>query len=144
MMKTLTLLITLAFLGFSSATFSQENAKPEQGKQTPEKKANGPSADFDKTVCDLGSLVQNSPGTAVFTLTNGGNEPLIISSATASCGCTNLQYSKEPILPGKSATISATYNAAAVGNFMKTVTVRTNAGDQPTVLQIKGKVVPKS
>ncbi len=138
------LLGTLAILNFSTAAYSQEAAKQEQAKKATETKANGPVADFDKTVCDLGSLVQNSPGTAVFTLTNGGNEPLIVSSATASCGCTNLKYSKEPILPGKSSTISATYNAAAVGTFMKTVTVRTNAGDQPVVLQIKGTVVPKS
>jgi len=78
-----------------------------------------------------------------FTLSNNGNEPLIISTAQASCGCTNLNYSKEPILPGKSTTISVTYNAAVKGNFYKSVTVRTNASDQPTVLLIKGTVVEK-
>jgi hypothetical protein len=61
-----------------------------------------------------------------------------------SCGCTNLTYGKDPILPGKSTTISATYNAAAAGPFVKTITVVTNASEQPVVLQIKGKVVPKT
>jgi hypothetical protein len=46
-------------------------------------------------------------------------------------------------LPGKTADITVSYNAAAPGEFTKTITVRTNAGDQPVVLKIGGKVVPK-
>jgi hypothetical protein len=94
-------------------------------------------------VADFGEIPQSIPKVGEFKLTNTGNEPLLIVSAQASCGCTNLQYAKDPILPGKSTVISATYNAAAPGNFMKTITVKTNAGDQATVLQIKGTVAPK-
>jgi hypothetical protein len=104
----------------------------------------GPVAKFDKTVHEFADLTQGNPGTATFTLTNEGKEPLIISSAKASCGCTNLTFGKDPILPGKSTSISATYNAAAAGPFVKTITVVTNASDQPVVLQIKGKVIPKT
>ena len=143
-MKKMTFILAIAlFFAFqnSFAQSSEKNAKAGPEKQI---KINGPVASFDKTVFEFPNLVQGSPGTASFVLTNDGNEPLIIVSATASCGCTNLSYSKDPILPGKSATISATYNAAAAGDFMKSVTVKTNAGDQAVVLQIKGKVVPKS
>jgi len=127
-----------------SNTYSQ-NVSDETAQTTGTKvKINGPVAKFDKTVHDFGDLLQNSPGTASFVLSNDGNEPLLISSATASCGCTNLSWSKDPVLPGKSITISVTYNAAAVGTFLKTVTVKTNAGEQPVILQIKGKVVAKS
>jgi hypothetical protein len=143
-MKKMILLISIAILGFSPLVRSQEVTKQAQGKEAGEKRQNGPVASFDKTVCDLGDLTQGTPGTAVFTLSNTGNEPLIISSAKASCGCTNLTYAQEPILPGKSATISATYNAAVVGSFTKTITVVTNASGQPVTLQIKGKVGPKS
>jgi hypothetical protein len=142
-MKKLIFFVTVFFLGFSTAVLSQEPVKQDKDKQTVEKKKNGPVAEFDKTVCDLGELTQNVPGTAVFTVFNKGNEPLIFSSVTASCGCTNLQWSQEPLLPGKSTTISATYNAAAAGNFLKTITVKSNATDQPVVLQLKGKVNPK-
>jgi hypothetical protein len=106
-------------------------------------KANGPVAGFDQTVADLGNTELKVPTTATFVLTNDGNEPLIIASAQASCGCTNLKYDKVPVLPGKTTSISATYNAAVTGNFMKTVTVRTNASDQAVVLTIKGNVVEK-
>ncbi|NEW83114.1 MAG: DUF1573 domain-containing protein [Mariniphaga sp.] len=104
---------------------------------------NAPVAKWDKMVNDFGDITLNIPKTAEFTLTNAGKEPLIISSAKASCGCTNLKYASEPILPGKSAVVSATYNAASQGVFTKTVTVITNADPNPIVLQIKGNVLPK-
>jgi hypothetical protein len=94
-------------------------------------------------VYDFGELNQGVPQTASFTLTNEGTEPLVISSAKASCGCTNLSYAKDPILPGKSISISVTYNAASAGSFTKTITVNTNASDKPVVLSIKGIVNPK-
>lgn len=105
---------------------------------------NAPVAKWDKMVNEFGDITFNVPKTAEFTLTNAGKEPLIISSAKASCGCTNLKYASEPILPGKSAVVSVTYNAASQGVFTKTVTVITNADPNPVVLQIKGNVLPKS
>ena len=103
---------------------------------------NGPVAQWDKLVNDFGDIAFNVPKTVEFTLTNAGKAPLIISSARASCGCTNLKYSQEPILPGKSSIVAATYNAAAQGIFTKTVTVTTNADPNPVVLQFKGTVLP--
>jgi hypothetical protein len=123
--------------------FAQNNPKITNDNQATTKKTNGPVAKFDKIAADLGELVQNNPGTATFQLTNDGNEPLIITSAKASCGCTGLKYEKEPILPGKTVPISATYNAAAVGEFSKSITVITNAAEQPVILMIKGKVAAK-
>ena len=103
---------------------------------------NAPVAKWDKMVNDFGDIAFNVPKTADFLLTNVGKEPLIVSSVKASCGCTNPTFSQEPILPGKSSVISATYNAAAQGVFTKTVTVITNADPNPVVLQIKGNVLP--
>ena len=138
------ILITAAVFSVLSNAYSQNVPAANQKNSETKVKVNGPVAKFDKTEFDFGDLIQNSPGTASFVLSNEGNEPLIISSAVASCGCTNLNYSKDPVLPGKSVSISATYNAAVLGNFIKSITVRTNAGEQPVVLQIKGKVVAKS
>ena len=104
---------------------------------------NAPLVKWDKTENDFGQIAQNVPKTAEFTLTNNGKEPLVIQSAKASCGCTDLKYSKKPILPGKTSVISVTYNAAAPGSFIKTITVITNADPNPVVLQIKGTVDPE-
>ena len=140
-MKTIASMILIAFLFPMQGLFAQKAS--QSATEVKKEIANGPVASFDRTVYDMGEIVQNNPQTATFKLTNNGNEPLIISSAQASCGCTGLSYEKEPIFPGKTVDISAIYNAAAVGNFSKSITVRTNASDQPVVLQIKGNVATK-
>jgi hypothetical protein len=142
-MKKIILVLAAALLFVCSGTYSQNVSRETAQKADNPVKVNGPVAKFDKTVHEFGDLIQSSPGTAKFVLTNDGNEPLVIASATASCGCTTPSYSKDPILPGKSIDLSVTYNAAVLGNFMKTVTVKTNASDQPIVLKIEGKVVAK-
>ena len=120
----------------------QLNAQTAQPAAATPVNPNAPVAKWDKLVTDFGEIAFNVPKTAEFTLINAGKEPLIISSARASCGCTNLKYSQEPILPGKSSVVSATYNAASQGVFTKTVTVTTNADPNPVVLMIKGTVLP--
>ncbi|MFH1160356.1 MAG: DUF1573 domain-containing protein [bacterium] len=136
---------TLIFLFLVSVSLSAQQAKItyHNSDTTAKVKKNGPVATFDKTTNDFGNIDQGIPKTAEFTLTNEGNEPLLISSAKASCGCTNLNYSQEPIMPKKSTKISATYNAAAPGPFTKTITVVTNADANPVVLWIKGTVIKK-
>nr|NQU91415.1 DUF1573 domain-containing protein [Bacteroidota bacterium] len=103
----------------------------------------GPKAAWDQTVVDLGDVEYKVPKSAEFTLTNTGNEPLLITYAKASCGCTNLKYAEEPILPGKSTKLSVTYNGTGNGKFRKSITVQTNDADKKTLLQITGNVVKK-
>ena len=144
-MKRMIMITAVAMVFVFTNSYAQTASNDPAAKVENKVKTDGPVATFDKTVHEFQpDLTQGVPGTASFTLTNDGNQPLIISTASASCGCTNLTYGKDPILPGKSTTISATYNAAVAGNFIKTITVKTNASDQPVVLQIKGKVVPKT
>ena len=137
------LALLLPALFILSQANAQTQAAQTTGKTEAKAKVNGPAAKWDVTENNMGDIPQGIPKSAQFTLTNEGNEPLIIASAQASCGCTNLNYAKDPIMPGKSTVISATYNAAAKGNFTKTITVRTNASDQPTILWIKGNVIDK-
>lgn len=137
------LLTIIALVIASTAVMAQTTTITYKNDTDKKEKKDGPVATFDKLVNDFGNIDQGIPKTAEFTLTNEGNEPLLISSAKASCGCTNLKYSSEPILPKKSSTISATYNAAAPGPFIKTITVKTNADENQVILQIKGTVVKK-
>lgn len=142
-MKNLFLLMLVSMLAFTQLNAQSVTiAKPGEPEKTVVN-PNAPKATFDKLVNDFGEIPQGIPKAAEFKLTNEGKEPLIIQSARASCGCTNLQYSQEPILPGKTSIIAATYNAAAAGMFTKTITVTTNADPNPVVLQIKGTVIAK-
>ena len=101
------------------------------------------TADFSwiVTTHDFGKIKVNKPVTHEFRFTNSGDAPLVISSVQASCGCTVTDYSKDPIAPGAEGYVKATYNAAKVGVFSKTVTVNANAAESVVQLTIKGEVV---
>lgn len=90
---------------------------------------------------DLGEVNHNKPVTLEFEFVNTGSEAVVISAVQAGCGCTATNYSKEPVAPGATAKIGATYNAATKGVFKKTVTVTTNAEETPRVLTFKGIVI---
>ncbi len=102
---------------------------------------------FDKDVHDYGNIKQNANGTCEFKFKNTGKEPLIISMARGSCGCTVPEWPKEPIKPGESASIKVNYDTKRVGQISKTVTITSNAKNEPSkTLTIKGNVeaVPES
>jgi hypothetical protein len=89
---------------------------------------------------DFGKIKQNDPASVTFTVKNDGQGPLIITAAKSSCGCTIAEYTKEPIKPGESGLVKATYNSARVGPFTKTVTVTYDGIPDPDLLTIKGEV----
>lgn len=95
---------------------------------------------FSDETWDFGNIPQNKPVTHDFTFTNTGKEPIVISNAQASCGCTVPKWPKEPILPGKTADIQVTYNAANAGGFNKSVTITSNAKTPTKMIYIKGNV----
>jgi hypothetical protein len=100
-----------------------------------------PEFGWDVTAFDFGKIQLNKPVTHEFRFTNTGDAPLVISSVQASCGCTVAEYSKDPIAPGAQGFVKATYNAAKVGVFTKSVTVNANAENNVVQLSIKGEVV---
>jgi hypothetical protein len=79
-----------------------------------------------------------------FKFKNTGNQPVLIANVQASCGCTTPDWTKTPVLPGKSGMVKAMYSSAGrPGVFNKTVTVTSNAATPSTVLSIKGTVLGK-
>jgi hypothetical protein len=90
---------------------------------------------------DVGEIPQGTPKAIVYEFKNTGKATVVITNVQGSCGCTATDYTKEPILPGKSAKVTATYNAANKGGFTKTVTVTTSAETTPKILTLKGTVI---
>ena len=96
---------------------------------------------FDETIHHFGEFSQqNAKQTCTFTFTNVGEEPLVITQAVASCGCTVPKYPKEPIQPGEKGMIEVSYNGKGKtpGFFKKSITVRTNGAVELTRLYIDG------
>lgn len=96
---------------------------------------------FDKLVHDYGTIEQGGDGNCVFTFTNKGEKPLVLSNVRASCGCTVPQWPREPIPPGEKGEIKVKYNTTSVGPFNKSITVYSNAANSTVRLAIKGQVV---
>ena len=99
---------------------------------------------FSAETHDFGKVEQGKPVTYVFEFKNTGTDPVVINDAQASCGCTKPSWTREPVMPGKTGSVSATFNAAAPGPFNKSVTVTSNAEAGQTVLYLKGEVVTKA
>lgn len=99
-------------------------------------------ATFETETYDYGQIKQHDTAPRLFKFTNTGTAPLVIKNAQASCGCTAPKFSQEPLMPGAYAVIEAKYNAAAIGNFTKYITVTTNDPKRETIqLVIKGEVL---
>ncbi len=98
-------------------------------------------AQFKSETIDLGKIKVGNPSTAVFSVVNIGKQPLIIETANPTCGCTIGDYTKAPIVPGKKGEIKATYNAASLGAFEKTLTVKFAGIDELKSITIKGEVL---
>ncbi|MCX2574176.1 DUF1573 domain-containing protein [Pedobacter sandarakinus] len=97
---------------------------------------------FESETHDFGKIPMGKPVTFDFKYTNVGEEPLIITKAEASCGCTVPKYTTTPIKKGESGVISVTFNAAAGPSaFSKAVTVTSNAKTPIKVLYIKGETI---
>ncbi|MEM6845745.1 MAG: DUF1573 domain-containing protein [Bacteroidota bacterium] len=96
---------------------------------------------WDATVHNFGDIQHQQPKTASFSFVNNTSQPVVITEAKGSCGCTVASYTKEVVAPGEEGVVKATYNAAKLGAFNKTVTVKTTANDEWQHLKITGIVV---
>lgn len=96
---------------------------------------------FTTEVIDYGNVTQNSNGTRLFTFTNTGDTPLLITNVKTTCGCTVPSYSKTPILPGETGELNIKYNTKRLGAFSRTVIVTSNAEGGNKILKIKGTIV---
>jgi len=128
-------LLSLSLFTFASTvSFAQD--KKDQAQQATTQ--NPDALKFVSEIHDFGTIPQNIPAEVEFKFTNTGKEPILLERVQPSCGCTSPTWSKDPILPKKTGTIKASYNAAAVGAFNKSITVFSNVGTK--VLTIKGTV----
>ncbi|WP_140939543.1 DUF1573 domain-containing protein [Sphingobacterium lumbrici] len=100
--------------------------------------------EFEADVFDFGTVKEGEVVNHIFKFKNTGEEPVILSAVSASCGCTTPDYTKDPILPGKEGEIKVSFNSQGqVGTQQKIVTVSSNAINRVTTIQIKGTVENK-
>ena len=94
---------------------------------------------------DFGTVKDGTVVSHEYEFTNTGTEPLIISDAKASCGCTVPSWPKEPIQPGGKGAIKVQFDSKGKpGQQSKKVTITANTDPSPIFLTIKGNVEAKT
>jgi hypothetical protein len=89
----------------------------------------------------FGTIKQGEVVEHTFTFTNTGTTPLVIESASASCGCTAPDWTKDPVAPGQKGEVKVQFNSTGkFGQQSPTVTIRANT--EPNIIRIamKGNV----
>ena len=143
-MKVLTYIAAIVAIGaMTSCQDATSKIKPIEEREVIQAVTSTEVAEFkfDRTRHNFGEMVQGEKATTTFTFQNVGDAPLIISSATGSCGCTVPEYPKTPISPGATASIEVTFDSNGKLNAQeKTVQITANTVPRMTVLTINANV----
>jgi hypothetical protein len=129
-MKKLTILICSLFLAFAA-----------MAQNAPQAKASGAKITFDEKSHDFGDINQGDKVEYSFKFKNTGTEPLVISNVQTTCGCTATNWTKEPVAPGKTGEVAASFNSAGkMGQQNKVISVYYNGGME--TVSIVSNVLP--
>ncbi len=139
-------MFALALAAFTATGAMAQTAAPTPQETVKKADPNAPKFAFiGGETHDFGALTDQKDAEHVFKFKNTGKTPLIISNASASCGCTVPEFPKEPIMPGKEGSIKVTFHTAGKsGPFTKTVFIQSNAAadKERYEIYIKGSVTP--
>ncbi len=127
----------------ASNTFTTQAPDEKPAGQQAEQVPAGPTTtiEFEETTFDFGTIKQGDKVTHIFKFRNAGNEPLIISNAKATCGCTVPNWPKEPIPPGETGEIEVVFNSKGKSNKQnKKVTITANTNPPQSFVYLKGFV----
>lgn len=96
----------------------------------------------DRTIYDFGDIfIDDGAVSCEYTFKNIGDKPMLILSAVSSCGCTEAEWTREPIAPGKTGKVKATFkNEDGPYPFDKTITVYVSEMKKPVILHLRGSV----
>ena len=101
--------------------------------------AGGPVITFKETTFDFGDIKDGEVVNHTFEFTNTGTSPLVIESATSTCGCTVPEPPKDPIAPGQSSKIEVQFSSAGKGGTQQMKTINIKANTQPEITQVNIK-----
>jgi len=147
MKKVILILSAICLVGFTSCK-EDAVAKINAGNVTAaaERDAsanNFPAIKFDRKEHDFGEIVSGTNVETVFSYTNTGNAPLVITNIKSSCGCTiPSDWSKEALAPGGQGKFTVKFNGKGANKVSKVVTVTANTKTGTETVKISAFVKP--
>jgi len=102
-----------------------------------------PTITFNKTEHDFGDIENGTPVETVFSYTNTGKVPLVITDIKSTCGCTvPKDWSREPLDPGASSSFTVKFDGKGTNKVSKTVTVTANTEKGTETVKITAFIKP--
>lgn|SRR5690625_972218 len=147
MKKSLILLATIVAFGMFSCKENAASKVAEENVVAAEQRDvnmdSYPEMSFEEELFDFGEIVQGTHVEHLFTFTNTGDAPLVITNARSSCGCTVPEYTREPVAPGESGELLVKFDGSGRGTVSKNITLTTNTEKGNERLRIRATVNPK-
>lgn len=106
----------------------------------------GASLVFNEIEHEFPAAKQGSDMEHSFYFVNNGDAPLVLTNVKGSCGCTNVDYTEDPINPGGKGLITAEVNNSSkpLGKkFRVAITVESNAQKPKMTLTLRGTTLEK-
>ena len=139
--------LTVALFGLASCDNSNHKistdvvSNTKSASQT-EAKSDLPVFSFEVLEHDFGKIIRGEKVSQSFKFTNVGDADLVISKVSTSCGCTVSKYPKDPVKPGETEYIEATFDSTHKKGFQnKTITIMANTEPNRTTLRVKAQVI---
>lgn len=97
------------------------------------------------TLVDLGTLREGEVVRYDARLRNSGVEPLVIVEVRTSCGCTRVEYTREPIAPGAEGELSFQFDSRGMwGIVRRLIEIETSAAPDPLKIMVQAEVTDKN
>src|SRR5438105_3608483 len=117
-------ILALSMFLFVAAANAQDKAAPATTPAAVQENKNAADFKFDVEEYNFGTIKQGDKVTYDFNFVNIGKEPLVITEAHGSCGCTVPSWPKEPVAKGAKGVIHVEFNSTGkMGMQDKTVTI---------------------
>ena len=140
-------IVFIVLLFFTAESCKHSESKPvAKGEESSVSNGDSqPEITFTTTEHDFGKVTEGEKVGWYFTFRNTGGTDLLITNASASCGCTIPDYDREPVPPGGEGTVKVVFDSSdREGKQIKTVTIESNAKQLITKLVLKATVTKKN
>lgn len=138
-------ILSMVFAALVAGGASAQTLPKAQPTAPKEQAKNGPTITFQESEFNFGDIAQGDVVEHTFKFTNTGTQPLIISNVGVTCGCTTPNWTKDPVMPGKTGIVNAKFNSAGkMGQQKKAITIHSNAADGAAYVYIVTNIKDKA
>lgn len=131
--------------GTSGSSISSNGVSASTSDALVPASADAPVLSFEKPGYDFGKIKEGEKVHYNFKFKNTGKSPLIITNATATCGCTIPEPPKDPIQPGAEGVIKVVFDSTGKSGMQdKVITVTSNGNPSVSDVHLVGVVTPAS